>query len=396
MQSTIEKEISKIKDTLTKIRRDFHKNPELSGQEEETMAFIAGILESLGLSVTRNVGGYGITGTLFGKKGGRTIALRADMDALPITEKRDCDYKSTRPGIMHACGHDMHMAVLIGAAMVLSKVKEKLAGNVKFVFQPAEETVGGARGMMADGVLNDPKVDTMIGLHVTPLIETGKVGIKYGTMMASADKVHIVIKGRSGHAAQPHCTVDAIWVAAMVINAIHQIVSRRIDPLMPAIISLGMISGGTAPNIIADRVEITGTARSLTAEVREGLAEMIENVIKGVTDSVGADYEYTFTKGPPSLDNDEKMTDLVKATAISALGEDNVERIQKPTMGGEDFALYLNEIPGVFFRLGTGSKKRDTLHPLHNEMFDVDDDAITSGVLVMAMSVIKYLKGNGK
>jgi amidohydrolase len=395
MLSLIKSELEKIDDKLVKIRRSLHENPELSGKEEETMAFIAGILESLGLDVKRNLGGFGVTGTLFGSSEGKTIALRADMDALPITEKKNSKYKSKVEGVMHACGHDMHMTVLIGAAMVLSRMTDKLSGNVKFVFQPAEETVGGARGMIEDGVLQDPKIDAMMGLHVTPLIETGKIGIKYGTMMASSDKVHIVIKGRSGHAARPHETVDAIWVASMVINAIHHIVSRQIDPLMPAIISLGMINGGTAPNIIANRVEIIGTARALTEDVRLDISGSIEKVIKGVTDGMGADYEYTFTKGPPPLINDVELTKLVEKTAESALGKDNVEIIDKPTMGGEDFALYLDYIPGIFFRLGSASKEKDTHHPLHNEMFDVDDDAIDVGVKVMALSVINYLRGQG-
>jgi amidohydrolase len=395
MLSSIKSELDKIVDKLINIRRALHANPELSYKEEETMAFIAGILESLGLEVKSNVGGFGVVGTLHSKNKGKTIALRADMDALPITEKRNIEYKSKNPGIMHACGHDMHMTILIGTAMVLSKMTDKIKGNVKFIFQPCEEVVGGAMGMIKEGVLKNPDVDAIMGLHVLPSLEPGKIGVKYGTMMASADKVNIVIKGKSGHAAQPHKTVDAILVAAMVINAIHHIVSRRMNPLTPATISLGTIKGGTASNIIANRVEITGTARSLTEDVRKEIANVIKTVIKGITDGMGADYEYSFTKGPPPLINDDAMTKLVEKTAESALGKDNVSKIKNPTLGGEDFALFLSEVPGVFFRLGSGSQKKDTCHPLHNEFFDVDDDAIEAGVKVMALSVVNFLKGNG-
>ncbi|MFC1856326.1 M20 family metallopeptidase [Thermodesulfobacteriota bacterium] len=392
MQEKIKAEILKINDRLVQIRKSLHANPELSDVEEETSAFIAGILESLGISVKRNVGGYGVVGTLRGKKGGKTIAMRADIDALPITEKRDSDYRSKNSGVMHACGHDMHMAVLIGAAMVLSTLTGKFTGCIRFIFQPCEEKVCGAKGMMDEGALKNPKVDAMIGLHVLPSLKTGEIGVRYGTMMASADKVKIVIKGRSGHAAQPHESIDAILVASVVITAIHHIVSRQVDPLMPAIISLGMINGGTAPNIIANRVEIFGTVRSLTEELRLSLAKKIEKVIKGVTAGMGADYEYSFTKGPPPLINDDDMTRLVEKSAGSIIGSENVVTIDKPTMGGEDFALYLKKVPGVFFRLGTGSEEKDTCHPLHNEMFDVDDDAIPTGVSVMVLSALNFLK----
>jgi amidohydrolase len=394
MVNLVNLELEKIQDNLIKIRRSLHANPELSGQEEETMAFIAGILESLGLEVKRNLGGFGVTGTLYGKQEGRTIAIRADMDALPITEKKNTEYKSKKPGVMHACGHDVHIAIAIGAAMILSKIADKIKGNVKFIFQPCEENVGGSSNLIKEGVLKNPAVDAIIGLHVLPSIKTGKVGIKYGTMMASADKIKIIIKGKSGHAAEPHKTVDAIWVASTVVNAIHHIVSRRIDPLTPAIISLGTIQGGTAPNIIADRVEIIGTIRSLTEDARERLSKTIETVIKGITRGMDAGYECTFSKGSPPLINDDTINSLIEKTAQSVLGKENVIKIKNPTLGGEDFSLYLKKIPGAFFRIGSGNKEKDTCHPLHNDMFDVDEDAIAVGVKVMTFCAINYLKGN--
>ncbi len=393
MLASIDSQINKILGKLIKIRRALHANPEVSGKEEETMAFIAGILESLDMQVKRNIGGFGLFGTLRGGNSGKTIAIRADMDALPITEKKGSIYRSKREGVMHACGHDIHMTVAIGAAMVLTQLANKLNGNVRFIFQPCEEGVGGAREMMKAGVLKNPDVDAILGLHVLPSLNTGEIGIKRGTMMASADKLEIVINGRSGHAAQPHKTVDAILVASMVINAIHHIVSRQIDPFTPSIISLGMINGGTAPNIIANRVEIRGTVRSLTDEVREQLSKAIEKVVKGVTSSMGASYEYRFTKGSPPLINDDSITNLIEETAKTLVGADNVIQLEHPTLGGEDFSFFLQKVQGAFFRLGTGNEKKDTRHPLHNEMFDADEDSIAVGVRVMANSVFNYLKG---
>lgn len=394
MIKLVNSELDKIQEKLINIRRALHANPELSGQEEETMSFIAGILESLGLEVKSNIGGFGVTGTLYGKKEGGTIAIRADMDALPVTEKKNTVYKSKKPGVMHACGHDVHMTIAIGSAMILSKLSDKIKGNVKFIFQPCEENVGGSSQMIKEGVLKNPVVDAILGLHILPTIETGKVGIRYGTMMASADKIKIIIKGKSGHAAEPHKTVDAIWVASMVVNAIHHIVSRRIDPLTPSVISLGTIKGGTAPNIIANRVEIVGTLRSLTEDAREKISKTIDNVIKGVTKGMGADYECTFFKGSPPLVNDDNINRLVEKTAESVLGKENVINIQNPTLGGEDFSLYLKKIPGAFFRIGCCNKEKDTYHPLHNDMFDADEDSISVGVKVMTLSAINYLKGN--
>ncbi len=393
MINQVNTEIKNVTKRLINIKRTLHANPELSNLEEETMAFIAGILETLGLDVTMNFGGFGVVGTLRGKKPGKTIAIRADMDALPITETKDTAYKSKNHGIMHACGHDAHMTVVIGAAMVLSKIADKLKGNVKFIFQPCEEAVCGANRMISEGVMKKPDIDAIMGLHVLPSMKTGTIGIKYGTMMAAADKLDIIIKGKSGHAAQPHKTVDTILVAAMVINAIHQIVSRRIDPLTPAIISIGMINGGTAPNIIADRVALKGTVRSLTEDVRDSISKTIETVVNGVTQAMGAGYEYSFEKGSPPLKNDDKMVDLLKITAEKALGKKNVSIIDEPTMGGEDFSMFLKEAPGVFFRLGSGNEKKDTHHPLHNNMFDVDEDAIAVGVKVMVMSALNFLEG---
>ncbi|MCP3676490.1 MAG: amidohydrolase [Deltaproteobacteria bacterium] len=381
-----------IKDTLIKYRRKIHNRPELSGCEEETATYVAAILEASGIDVRRNVGGHGVVGLIKGKGGGKTIAIRADMDALPLQDAKETDYASEVEGVMHSCGHDVHTAILLGVATVLSRLKGEFDGSVKLIFQPSEEeAVGGADAMIEDGALDNPSSSAILALHVMPELQVGTIGCKSGVMTASSDRVDITIHGMSGHAARPHQTIDAILVSSHVVSALQHIISRRIDPLHPAVITIGTISGGTVANIVADTVEMTGTVRSLNPAIRDQLPDLIEQVVKGITESMGAGYDFTFTRGNPSVVNDETLTSLVMGAGRDILGSDKVIELTEPTMGGEDFSLFTEKVPGTFIRLGVGNNEKGIVHPLHHILFDIDEDALPVGVKVMAWSALSYL-----
>ena len=320
-----------------------------------------------------------------GQRPGKTIALRADMDALPIQDRKDAVYASKVRGVMHACGHDVHTAVLMGTAIVLARLKDRLKGSVKFIFQPSEENaLGGAQEMMEDGALSEPVPAVIAALHCFPEMKVGTIGHKAGIMTAAADEIKIVVKGRCGHASRPHQTVDAVLVSSMVISAIHHIVSRRTDPLKPAVISIGTITGGTAENIIADRVEMAGTVRTLDIEMRGRMPRLIEDVIKGITLSVGADYEFHYRRINPPVVNDAPLDRLLKKSAVQVIGEKNVIELAEPMMGAEDFALFLEKTPGLMFRLGTGNPGKGIRSPLHSSTFDIDEDALLVGTKVLS------------
>ncbi|MCK4738405.1 MAG: amidohydrolase, partial [Deltaproteobacteria bacterium] len=340
----IRSEVLTLEKRLIKFRREIHENPELSGGEVETASFIAGVLEDNDIEVKKNLGGHGLVGLLRGtlkKDSKKTIALRADMDALPINDNKKTKYASKVEGVMHACGHDVHSAILMGTAIVLSRMKNDFSGNVKFIFQPSEEVSGaGADVMIAEGVLKNPKPSAIIALHCYPELGVGKIAHHRGTAAASADAITIKIKGKSGHASRPHQSVDAILVSALVLNSLHHLVSRRIDPLQNTVISIGKIKGGTAQNIIASSVEMQGTVRTLDTGVRKKMPTMIENVLRGVTLSMGAEYEFSYDLEIPQVENDPKIDGLLRRSAVLALGKDNVIELEKPLMGSEDFAFF--------------------------------------------------------
>ncbi len=392
----IKEKVDAIRERIIKFRREIHRNPELSGQEKNTSAFVAGVLEDNDIEVIRNVGGHGVVGIVRGAHAGDTIALRADMDALPIQDQKDADYASNVRGVMHACGHDVHTAVLMGAAIVLSSLKDRLRGNVKFIFQPSEEKgPGGAKDMIEAGVLEDPTPSAIVALHCYPEFNVGTIGHKPGMMTAAADKLRIVIKGRSGHASRPHQSVDAVLVAAMVVTAVNHIVSRRTNPLHPTVISIGTIKGGNAPNIIADTVTMEGTVRTLNNEAREKIPVLIEEIIKGITSGMGADYEFSYQYGSPPVYNDPVLDELVASCAADILGPDGVIEMADPMMGAEDFAYYAERIPGVLFRIGTGNPDKGITASLHQPRFDVDEESIVIGTKLMSWIVVRYLGSGG-
>ncbi|MEM9543829.1 MAG: M20 family metallopeptidase [Cyanobacteria bacterium P01_E01_bin.42] len=377
---------------LIEIRRHLHAHPELSGQEYQTAAYIAGVLSSCGVHVEEAVGKTGVVGELEGQgKSDRRLAIRTDMDALPINEMVELDFASRKPGVMHACGHDIHSTLGLGTAMILSQMREDLPGNVRFLFQPAEEIAQGAGWMIRDGAMRD--VNGIFGVHVYPSIPARSVGIRYGALTAAADELEIFIQGESGHGARPHEAKDAIWIAAQVITTLQQAISRTQNPLRPIVLTFGQISGGRAPNVIADQVRLAGTARSLHPETHENLPQWIEGIVANICTTYGAKYEVNYKRQVPSVQNDGMMTQLLEEAAREAWGNDRIQRIPEPSLGAEDFSLYLEHAPGSMFRLGVGIPGKPN-HPLHHPAFEADEAAIVTGVVTLAYAAFKYWDGD--
>ncbi len=370
---------------LVKLRRDLHRYPELAFNEYKTSERIAKELISLKLDFKKGIARTGAVAVLNKGKRGRTVALRADMDALPIAEQTNFPYRSKNKGVMHACGHDVHVACVIGAAKILTTLKEELPGSVKFVFQPSEEVPpGGAKPMVEAGILKNPNVSAIFALHCDSVIPVGKIGVREGPAMAQADSFDIEISGTGGHAARPHLGVDAMVVASQVVQALQTVASRRIDPVQPVVISVGKIQGGTARNIICDRVSLKGTARSLSKEVARRIPALLKNIISGITKSAGASFELNYSPGYPLLINHPGATNLARSTIAEMLGRQAIFEIKKPTMGGEDFAYYLQNVSGSFLRLGIRNPKKDAVYPWHHPKFTVDEDCIKIGSAVLA------------
>ena len=381
------KEIDKLKDLIIEVRRHLHMYPDLSGEEKDTRDYIKSVLEEEGIEDIKTFDNhYGMVVDIKVDENKPTLAFRADMDALPIQEEGDKPYKSRKDGIMHACGHDGHSAILTGFLIACHRHKDELPFNVRGIFQPSEEVMdGGSEDLIKDGALDG--VDAIFGLHMYPYLKTGEIGYKYGEMMASADMFEIEIFGKSAHGARPHEGVDAILTASLVINSINHIVSRKIDPLHPAVISMGTIEGGKAANIICDYVKITGTVRSLNDRIRQNIKEMIEDAIAGICRSMGARYKFEYKFGNPELINDDKMVDIViKAAKKYARAVD----LKLPVMGGEDFANYLKVVKGAFFRLGCCNEEKNTCYPQHHPRFDIDEDSLIIGAKVFAGILKEY------
>ncbi|AFY31558.1 M20 family metallopeptidase [Calothrix sp. PCC 7507] len=394
--------LTRIKDLATKlaprlieIRRHIHSHPELSGQEYQTAAFVAGVLSSSGLHVLEGVGKTGVIGELpTSDRDERLLAIRTDMDALPIQERTGLEYASRAKGVMHACGHDVHTTVGLGTAMILSQVAEELDGRVRFLFQPAEEIAQGASWMVQDGAMTN--VSAVLGVHVFPSIPAGSIGVRYGALTAAADDLEIIIMGESGHGARPHEAIDAIWIAAQVVTALQQAISRTQNPLRPVVLSIGKINGGRAPNVIADQVQLLGTVRSLHPETRANLPNWIDNIVANVCHAYGARYQVNYHQGVPSVQNDYTLTQLLQSAAEEAWSSDRVQVLPEASLGAEDFSVYLDHAPGSMFRLGVGYTDRITNHPLHHPEFEVDESAIITGVVTMAYAAYKYCQQDGK
>jgi amidohydrolase len=374
---------------MIETRRDLHMHPELSFQEERTPRVIAERLEELGIEVRTGVGGRGVVGVLKGGSPGRTIALRADFDALPIQEENDVPYASQVSGVMHACGHDVHTATLLGVARALSEVRESLAGNVVFVHQFAEEvTPGGAKSMIEDGCLDG--VDAIYGAHVLSTLPCGKVGIRPGNAMAAADVFEVTVRGRGGHGAMPHNATDPIVIASQLVLGLQQIVSRTVDPLKPAVVTVGSLHAGSAFNVIPETATLRGTVRTFDAGVRDDIEAAIARIAEGVCAAGGATCEVVYGRGYPALRNHQQPTETVERIARDLLGDEAVSR-EEPVMGGEDFAYYLEKVPGTFFYYGGGNDELGMTYPHHHPRFDVDERSMLTGAKVFVAGVLDFL-----
>lgn len=374
-------EAKRLHAQLISWRRHLHQHPELGFEELETAKFVQEKLAALGIEYKGSVGKTGVVGLIKGEEPGPTVALRADMDALPIQDAKDVPYASKVDGKAHLCGHDAHTTILLGAATLLTKFKPQ-KGQVKLIFQPAEEGRGGAREMVKDGVLQDPEVSIIGGLHVSAVDHTGYVTVCPGVSSAATDGFHLTIYGRGGHAAHPHLSVDSIAVTAEVISALQQIVSRQIEPISPAVLTIGKINGGYARNVIAPSVELEGTVRTLNKQIRSQMEDKINQIVRGVCDAFGASYELDYHYGYPSVYNHEELVPLIEETTKEILGEGRFS-LAKPTMGGEDFSYYAEKVPGIFFRLGVRNEEKGIVHPGHHPLFDIDEDALPLGVAMM-------------
>jgi len=380
-----------IEDYVIGLRRKLHQNPELSFKEVQTTALIVKELKDLGLDVLQWDDFTGAVGLLKGPNPGPTIALRADIDALPIQEATESPYKSRNPGVMHACAHDAHTAVLLGTAKLLSKEKEQLAGTVKFIFQPAEETPpGGAVTLIQKGVLENPKVDALFSLHHATENLSGQIGIHYGQFLAAADEFTLTLTCKGGGGSAPHKGVDGIPIAAEIILALHVMMTRQVDPTLSALISFGTINAGTKFNILADKVVMTGTCRALDPGIAQRFPDMILKVAQGIASTYDAKVDLEYSRGYPALVNDEKMTALLEKAAIEAIGKENVKPAT-PLMAGDDLAYYLQKVPGSYFWLGI-TPETGVIAPAHTAKFDIDESSLATGVAVMYAAVHQALK----
>ncbi|MEP5614264.1 MAG: M20 family metallopeptidase [Cyclobacteriaceae bacterium] len=376
---------------IKEVRRHLHSNPELSFEEHKTAAFIEDTLSSFGISNVERIATTGVTFCLEGKETGKTIAIRADIDALPIPEENEVPYKSKNEGIMHACGHDAHTASLLGAAKILNETRDEWSGTIKFIFQPAEEkSPGGASILIKEGILENPKPETILGQHVMPLIDAGKVGFRKGKYMASADEVHLTIKGKGGHAAMPENFIDPIAITSQIIVALQQIVSRYANPKMPTVLSFGKISGGTVTNIIPEEVKVEGTFRTFDEEWRKEALNKIRKIATGIAESMGASCDVHFSQGYPFLKNNKEYTDRNIKAAKSYLGADNVEDLDL-WMAAEDFASYSQHVDACFYRLGTRNTEKGITSGVHTSTFDIDEVSLKTGMGLMAFLAINEL-----
>jgi amidohydrolase len=375
-----------LKPEMVALRRDFHRHPEIAFQETRTAQVVAEILNSLGMEVRTGVGKTGVVALLNGAHDGPTVLVRCDMDALPIQEENDVDYASETPGVMHACGHDAHVAIVLTVARMLASRQDKMAGRIKFVFQPAEEIVEGAKAMIADGVLETPRPDVSIGLHVWGRLETGKVAIMTGPSMAASDKWTCVVTGKGGHGASPDETRDPITTAAYIIVALQTIVSRNLSPMEVGVVSAGEIHGGHLFNIIPSRVTLKGTLRSFRSEDREMLHTRLVEVCQGTAATMGCEAQVTIKTGVPSVNNDSDVAERIRQVVAGILPEGSIVTDMRTT-GAEDMSLLMDDIPGCYFFLGAGSEESS---PHHNPHFDIDEDALPIGAAILAGAAASY------
>lgn len=394
--SAVEQATERLRPHLLGTRRDFHMHPELSNREARTARIVADNLRQLGFDEVRtNVAKHGVVGLLKGKLPGPVVAYRADMDALPITEANEVPYKSKTTGIMHACGHDAHTAVALGVAEVLSGMRDRIRGSVKFLFQPAEEGApgneeGGAALMIKEGALENPKPLAIFGFHTSPELDAGTIGYRSGPAQASADGFSITIRGKMAHAAAPHKGIDTIVIAAECVTALQTIRSRRIDTFDPIILTIGTIHGGNRQNILADEVKMTGTVRTFSEAARSQIEQMMRATLAGITAAYGAKYELDYEHGTMVVVNDPKLVAATLPSLRRVAGATNVVEVPK-RMGAEDFSFYGRVVPSCFLRLGSGNKAKGLTPDAHTPTFDIDEECLAVGVKVMSSVLLDFL-----
>ena len=386
-------EANHIKDELIEIRRTLHQYPELGFEETNTSKFIKDFLRKEGIQF-KEFAGTGVCGIIEGTKEGvnnKVIGLRADIDGLPMQDKKVCSYASKVSGKMHACGHDGHTTILLGAAKLLNKNKDKFNGTVKLIFEPAEETTGGAKVMIEEGVLTNPTVDVMCGLHVEETLDAGMIMVRRGTVNAASNPFNITIKGSGGHGAYPDTAIDPIVMASHVVTSLQSIVSREIKPVNPAVVTIGSIHGGTAQNIIPNEVKLGGIIRTMTNEDREFAKARLKEIVNGICTTFRGSAEIEIEESYPCLYNDDNMVKILEDSAINIIGSENVKVQKNPKLGVESFAYFANKVPSVFYFLGIRNEEKGIVHPAHNSLFDINEDALPIGVAIQCEVAMNYL-----
>ena len=394
LQHKIKKLATTIQSDTIATRRHLHQNPELSYEEVQTGKFVSERLADYGIEHTHGMAENGVVGIIRGKNPDKkVIALRADMDALPILEANDVPYKSQNEGVMHACGHDAHTASLLGTAHILNQIKDQFEGTIKLIFQPAEERFpGGASIMIKEGVLKNPAPQSIIGQHVHPPLEAGKIGMRAGMYMASADELYVTVKGQGGHGALPHDCIDPVVITAHIITALQQMISRKVDPTSPSVLTFGKVIANGSTNIIPNEVYMEGTFRAMNEAWRADAHIKMKKMAEMMAESMGGTCEFRINKGYPFLINDETLTEKVRQNAITYMGAENVVDLDI-RMSAEDFAYYSHEIPGVFYRLGTGNVARGITSAVHTNTFDIDESSLELSTGLMAWMAVNELMG---
>ena len=392
----IKKRTDEIFEDIVALRRHLHMYPELSEQEEQTSLFIQQQLRKLGIPFESGIAGNGVSAVIYGKDRAHGIALRADIDALPLTEMTDLPYKSQNPGVMHACGHDIHTAILLGTAQILNEMKQDLPGSVKLLFQPAEETVGGARQMIDAGCLNDPKISSVLGIHVDPNLSAGLIQITPGVVNAASMDFSVTVRGKTCHGAHPTEGIDALLPACNMVSSLQSIITRNMDPVDPALITVGTFHSGTKENIISGEAVFTGIIRTLNVENRERIKARLKQLCTSVAEAYGAECIVRFLNGYPTLDNDPVLYDWMLDSAEAILGKGHLQIEKKPSLGADDFAYFCHGSRGLYYVIGSCRPGEETAAPLHSEHFCADEECIRTGILTQTAAALKILKEESK
>ena len=391
------KRVEEIYDSVVEFRRDLHMHPEVSENEVRTALKIQEKLSNLGIHFDANVAGHGVSALIEGKNKEHAVAVRADMDALPIFEKAEIEFASKTEGVMHACGHDIHTAILIGTAEILSEIKDQLPGSVRLLFEPSEETIGGAKQMIDAGCLENPKVNSVLGLHVETTVPVGMVEFIPGPMNAASCEFYVKVKGQSCHGAHPSNGVDAIVCGCDLVGSIQSIITRRVDPVDPALITIGRFHSGTKNNIIAGEAEFSGIIRTLNIENRELIKTQIKQICEGIAAAYGATCEIVFQDSYPSLENDYTLLEWITESTEEVIGKTNIVMKNKPSMGADDFSYFCHGSRGFYYNIGTWNKERhDSSYPIHSDKFNPDEECIKTGILTQVAGILKILEEESK